>query len=209
MAHASEEDDMAQELDNRELRERLDLMETMIAEGRQATGNWGWAFIFWGIAYYIAFAWTWSGWIPNAAWPVTMIVAGIVCGIAVARRARRRPRTGITRTISATWLVMGICLLTVMLSLAYSGRLDNHVSLAIVGAMLAVPNGVSSVILKWRMQFVCALAWLGVTEVACFGTARQGLIAFLAATFLCQIVFGIYVMIAESRREQVGGEAHA
>jgi hypothetical protein len=204
-----EEDGMTQEMDNRELRERLDLMESMIAEGRQATGNWGWAFVLWGVAYYIAFAWSWSGWKAMAAWPVTMIAAGVVCGIVAGRRAGRHPRTGITRAISSVWYVMGVCLLTVMLSLAFSGRLDNHVSLAIVGAMLAVPNGVSSLILKWKMQFVCALAWLAVAEVGCFGTETQGMVAFLVATFLCQIVFGIYVMVTESRQQQLHGEAHA
>jgi hypothetical protein len=103
---------------------------------------------------------------------------------------------------------MGTCLFVVMISLGFAGRLDNHVSLAIAGSMLAVANGASSLILRWKMQFACALAWLGAAEVGCFGTGRQGLIAFLAAVFFCQIVFGIYAMISESRRS-VGGEARA
>lgn len=200
---------MTQEMDNGELRERLDLMESMIAEGRQATCNWGWAFLLWGVAYYVAVGWSWSGWYAMAAWPVTMIVTGVACGVLAGRRRKGRPWTGITRAISSAWWVMGVCLLTVMLSLAYSGRLNSHISVAIVGAMLAVPNGVSSLVLKWKMQFVCALVWLGVAEVGCFGSEMQGLIAFLAATFFCQIVFGAYAMIMESRRGQVRGEAHA
>jgi hypothetical protein len=200
---------MANETENRELRERLELMETMIAEGRQVTGNWGWAFVLWGVAYFIAFAWASSGWNPVEAWPVTMIVAAIVCGIVASRRARRRPRTGAGRAISSIWLVMGTILMVLMLSLGLSGRLDSHNSLAIVGAMLALANGVSSLILKWKMQFACGLVWLAAGEVGCFGTETQGMIAFLAATFFCQIVFGIYAMMAESRRRHVQGEAHA
>lgn len=199
---------MAQEMDNRDLRERLDLIETMIAEGRQATVNWGWAFVLWGLAYYAAFAWTWSGWKPMLAWPVTMIAAGVVTGIVAGRRSRGRPRKGVVRAVSSIWLVMGILLLVLMLSLAYSGRLDNHISLAVVGTMLALANGASSLILKWKLQFVCALAWLAMAEVGCFGSQAQGLIAFLVAVFFCQIVFGVYAMIAESRR-RVHGEAHA
>jgi hypothetical protein len=35
------------------------------------------------------------------------------------------------------------------------------------------------------------------------------MIVFLAAIFFCQIVFGIYAMIRESRRQRVQGAAHA
>ncbi|HEV2134920.1 MAG TPA: hypothetical protein VGR47_11850 [Terracidiphilus sp.] len=200
---------MTQETDKGELRERLDLIESMIAEGRRVTGNWGWAFVLWGVAYYAAFVWAWLGWNPMAAWPVTMITAGVVTAIVASRRARRRPRKGTVRAVSSIWLVMGVLLLVLMMSLAFSGRLDNHISLAVVGTMLAVANGTSSLILRWKMQFACALAWLGMAEVGCFGTQTQGLIAFLAATFFCQIIFGIYAMISESRQEQLNGEAHA
>lgn len=199
---------MAQEIENRELRERLELMESMIGEGRQATGNWGWAFVLWGVAYYVAFAWTLSGWRAAAAWPVSMIAAGVLTGIVSGRIARTRPRTGIVRAISSIWLVMGFLLLVLMISLGFSGRLDDHISLAIAGAMLALANGASSLILKWKMQFVCALAWLGAAEMACFGNETEELAAFLAATFFCQIVFGIFLMISESRR-RLHSEVHA
>src|SRR6185437_1341986 len=60
---------MTHDIENRELRERLVLMESMIAEGRKMTGNWGWAFILWGVAYYLAFAWSFLGWNAAFAWP--------------------------------------------------------------------------------------------------------------------------------------------
>jgi hypothetical protein len=199
---------MNQEMDNRELRERLDLMESMIAEGRQVTGNWGWSFVLWGVAYYVAFAWAWSGWNPMLAWPVTMIAGGILTGVFAGRMARIHPRTGAGRAIGSIWMVTGSLLLVLMMSLGFSGRLDGHVSLAIVGTMLAIANGTSSVILKWKLQFACALLWLGAAEVGCFGTNTQGTAAFLIATFICQIVFGIFVMVAGPGR-RVQGAAHA
>lgn len=199
---------MTQETENQELRDRLDLIESMIAEGRQATGNWGWAFILWGVAYYIAFVWASSGWNSVAAWPATIIAAGVVTGVVASRRARNRPRTAIGRAIASIWRVTGSLLLVLMMSLEFSGRLDGHLSLAIVGTSLAIANGASGVILKWRLQMVCALLWLGAAEVGCFGTANEGLIAFLVATFLCQIVFGVYAMFTGSHR-RIQGEAHA
>ena len=199
---------MTHDIENRELRERLDLMESMIAEGRKMTGNWGWAFILWGLAYYLAFAWSLLGWNTAFAWPVTMVAAGVITGILSSRMSRARPRTGVVRAISSIWLVMGVLLFVLMMSLAFSGRLDNHISLSVVGTMLAVANGASSLILKWKMQFACALAWLAAAEVACFGSDTQQLIAFLTATFFCQIAFGIYAMISESRH-RLHGEVHA
>ncbi len=185
-------------LEGQELKDRVDLIEIMIAEGRSTTGRWGWSFVLWGIAYFVAFAWSYFG-RSNAAWPVTMIVAGVLTGVLAARRRRNRPHTAIGRAIGSIWMAMGISLFLVIFSLAYSGRLDNHSSLAIVGMALGMVNLASSIILKWKMQFACALVWLGVAEVACFGSVDECLIAFLAGTFFCQIVFGIYAMVSEAR----------
>ncbi len=48
-----------------ELKDRLNLIETMIAEGRRTTESWGWVFVLWGVAYYVAIAW--SAWGPQCA----------------------------------------------------------------------------------------------------------------------------------------------
>ena len=37
-----------------ELKDRLSLIESMIAEGRRTTESWGWTFVLWGVAYYIS-----------------------------------------------------------------------------------------------------------------------------------------------------------
>jgi hypothetical protein len=95
------------------------------------------------------------------------------------------------------------------MSLSMSGRYDAHVFVAIIGMMLGTANAASSFILKWKMQFACAVVWLGLAVVACFGTDNQVWIAFLAATFFCQIVFGVYAMILESQRRRRQGAVHA
>ena len=41
-----------------ELKDRLSLIESMIAEGRRKTEGWGWTFVLWGVAYYLAMAWS-------------------------------------------------------------------------------------------------------------------------------------------------------
>jgi hypothetical protein len=188
--------------------DRLKLIETMMAEGRRSTESWGWTFVLWGVAYYIATAWATLG-DSKLAWPVTMIAASIVLAFGIKRTTAGQPETTLGRAIGVVWCAMGISLFVVLVSLGMSGRYDTHVFVAIIGAMLGTANAASSFILRWKMQFACAVVWLACAVAACFGTEDQAGIAFLAATFFCQIVFGIYAMICESRRRKQLGAVHA
>ena len=71
---------------NPELTERLELIESMIAEGRRSTTRWAWTIVLWGVAFYVAIAWS-SGlfggpiWGQHVlAWPVTMIGTWLLTG---------------------------------------------------------------------------------------------------------------------------------
>jgi hypothetical protein len=203
---------MTSNLESQELKDRLSLIEQMISEGRRTTESWGWSFVLWGVAYYVAIAWATLG-KGALAWPVTMAAAGILTGVLASRTAAKRPETTVGRAMMAIWLAMGVSTFALMLSLGMSGRLDEHVSVAIIGAMLGAANCTSSIILKWKMQFACALVWWGAAVAACFTSDTITSIVFLTAIFFCQIIFGIYGMIAESskqkRREAGQGASHA
>lgn len=190
--------------EEQDLKDRLRLIESMIAEGRRTTESWGWTFVLWGVAYYVAIAW--SVWGKSyIAWPVTMIAASILTGIFASRSASKHPETTIGRAMMAIWAGMGISTFLVMMSLGISGRLELHVAVAIVGAMLGAANATSSIILKWRMQFACALVWWAATVASCFISELHAGIVFVVALFFCQIVFGIYGMIAEARKRKGSG----
>ena len=186
-----------------ELKDRLSLIESMIAEGRRTTESWGWVFVLWGVAYYIAILWATLGhtyW----AWPVTMTSGCVLTMFIGIRKGRKQPGTSIGRAIAALWSAMGISMLLLFPALGISGRMDPHSFIAVVAAMLGATNAASSVILKWKAQFATAVVWWVAAVTACFGSELQLLIVFLAAIFLCQIVFGIYAMISESRQRQQG-----
>jgi len=203
---------MMANVEGQDLRDRLSLIETMIAEGRRTTESWGWTFVLWGVAYYIAIAWaTWGH--STLAWPVTMITAGVLTAVLASRTARRSPETTIGRAMMAIWLGMGVSTFITMLSLGISGRIDLHIAVAIVAAMLGAANATSSIILKWKMQFACAVVWWTAGVASLFGSENQAGIEFLTAIFFCQIVFGIYGMISESRKHKAfeagQGASHA
>jgi hypothetical protein len=210
------------EMGSTALADRLRLIENMIAEGRQTTESWGWTFVLWGVAYLAAiiasnvgapFAdWSTFGHRPGA-WGVCMISASVIMGIIIAIGVRRssQPETTMGRAISALWIVMGVSMVLLLSVLGASGHLDQHIFVAIICALLGMTNAASSLILKWRLQFLCALVWWTSAVLSSFGSLNQSMTVFLTAIFLCQIVFGIFGMISESRERKArrSGVLHA
>ena len=205
---------MTEEIEELELKQRLSLIESMIAEGRRTTESWGWIFVLWGVAYYVAIAWSSWGfagpiWAAHyLAWPVTMIATSVLTVVLSMRNHGGQPPTTIGRAMGAIWISMGISMFILCLSLGLSGRADQQVIIAVITAMLGTTNAASSMILKWKAQFACAIVWWAAAVASLFGTVTQSSIAFLVAIFFCQIVFGIYGMICESR-ERRQGASHA
>ena len=192
-----------------ELRDRLSLIESMIAEGRRNTESWGWTFVLWGVAYYFAIAWsTWghSAW----AWPATVLIAVIVTVVVASLKTGNHPGTTLGRAIGSIWIASGISMFLLFLTLGASGRLtDQHLFVAVISAMLGMANGASALILRWKAQIACAVVWWVAAVATCFGTDAQSMIVFLVAIFLCQIVFGLYGMTADAQARKRRGPIHA
>ena len=212
----------ADDLARQELTARLSLIESMIAEGRQKTESWGWTFVLWGAAYSAAIVianlgapmaeWTTFGH-RTIAWPVTMVGAMILMFVYIAIASRRNPSqpdTTMGRAIYCMWIAMGISMFLLLLASGISGRLDQQMFVAIVASMLGTVNAASSMLLKWRQQFLCAIVWWATAVAACFCNVTQCTLLFLAAIFLCQIVFGAYGMISERKLiARKSGAVHA
>jgi hypothetical protein len=190
---------MEEEVSGGDFEDRLRLIERMLAEGRRTTERWAWAFVLWGVAYFVAMAW--GAWWPNGAWawPVTMVAASIATGLLAVRKPRYAAQTAIGRALGAVWVSTGIAMFALLGSLGLSGRFEWHVFVAAVAAMLGIANAASGMILKWRLQSLCAAAWWVTAVAACFVSEAHATVVFLVATFFCQIAFGVYGMIAESR----------
>lgn len=203
------------DLNNRqELAERLNLIESMISEGRRKTERWGWSFVLWGAAYGGAIVGSnvgypfaqWSIWGHRTlAWPIAVVCAFVAMFLIIAvsgRREEKQPETALGRSVWSVWIALAISMPLLLAALGSSGRLDEQSFVAIIGALLGMTNAASSVILKWRLQFACAVVWWVSAVFACFCSAPVSLILFLAAIFLCQIVFGVYGMASEARGQK-------
>jgi hypothetical protein len=191
-----------------ELRERLDMIEALIAEGRRRCESWGWTFVLWGVAYYLAFFWAaWGHFVY--AWPATMVAAAVLTVAGFWRRGNQ-PSTTLGRAVGATWAATGISMFILFDALGFGGHLsDARIFFAAASAMIGMANAACAMMLKWKAEFACALVWWAAAVIASFGSVNTAVDAFLAAIFLCQIVFGTYAMVLESRRRRERGTAHA
>ncbi len=199
---------MESEQSTQELKDRLDLIERMLTEGRRTTENWGWAFVLWGVAYYAALAWSARG-RSEWAWPVTMLIAVIATIVITSLRSGRSPKSTLGLAIGSVWISLGISMFLLFFALGVKGKLaDPHVFLATMSAMLGMANGASGLMLRWKAQLVCAGLWWATAVATSFGGVAYSTMVFVGAIFLCQIVFGVYAMIPATHR-QPRGPAHA
>ena len=195
---------MQEQTNTQELKDRLELIENMLSAGRRKTESWGWVFVLWGVAYYIAIAW--SSWgnslrlFSHLAWPVTMLTACLLTMVIAFSRKRNEPETTMGRAIGSIWFSVGISMLLLFPSLSMAHKLDQQSFVALIAVMLAIANGASGMILKWRAQIGCSVVWWITSVAAVFCSVAQVTILFLATLTVCQIGFGIYAMTRESKR---------
>jgi hypothetical protein len=189
-------------MQERELTERIALIESMMQAGRKSTEYWGWNFLLWGIAYLVAVAW--SSFLPNTggrwlAWPVTMIFA-VLLTIGIARkRTRNKPQTEKSRGLQAIWTAVGFGIFVFAFPVAWSGHFQAQSFMAAIEVMLGVAHVASGSFLRWPLQIVVGALWWAAAIASCFVNGNGIAYVFLAATFVCNIGFGIYLMIRESR----------
>lgn len=205
---------MPNQMEEQELKDRLNLIESMIAEGRRTTAHWSWLSVLWGVTYFAAMAW--SAWGPNKvwAWPACVAAALVVMAVGLSgnrnKSYEKHPETTMGRAIGSVWMGLGITMVLLFPALGFSGHLgDVHVFIAIVCAFLGSANGACGLMLRWKAQIACAGLWWATSVVSLFGGENQAVIIFLATIFLCLIVFGFYGMALEARERRQRGALHA
>src|SRR5271157_4389420 len=131
------------------------------------------------MAFYVAIAWaTWghSAW----AWPATMAAAMVVTVTLVSIKAGREAETTLGRAVGSVWLALGVSMFLLFLSLGVAGKLtDPNLFIAVASGMLGMANAASAFILRWKVQFGCAVIWWAAAVAACFVTGNQAAVIFI------------------------------
>jgi hypothetical protein len=187
-------------MNEREIGERIALIESMMREGRRRTEYWGWNFLLWGIAYLIAVGW--SSFLPARmlAWPITMILAVLLTVVIARRRMRYEPRTERSRALGMVWTAMGCGIFVFAFPTSFSGHFEAHSFMAAIEAMLGIAHVAAGSMLRWSTQIVVGALWWVAAIATCFvPTGNDVAYVFLAAVLVCNIGFGAYLMICERR----------
>lgn len=196
-----EHDERQESVTESEIHDRLALIEQMMREGRRRTEYWGWNYLLWGVAYLAAVGW--DSFLPLGrvlAWPVTMIAAVILTVAIAGRRMRHVPRTERSHALSSIWRAMGGAIFLFAFPAVWSGHYEPHVFMAAIEAMLGMAHVAAGGTLRWPLQIGVGVLWWAAAVASCFVPGANAIAyIFLAAVLVCNIGFGIYLMIRESR----------
>ena len=190
--------------DEQSAAEQINFIESMILEGRRTTEYWGWNFLLWGAAYLVAIAWQ-SLFVTSRsavwAWPVTMIVATAITVTVAKSKAKGQPVTMRSRAISATWTAVGLGIFLFAFPALFGHHFgDGHAFIAALEVLLGAAHVASGIILRWRVQVAIGGVWWAAALIANLTQSDNGAsYPFIAATLLCNIAFGSYLMYCEAR----------
>lgn len=195
-----------------ELVRRIEEIEAMISAGRQTTARYGWMFVMWGLLYYAAIGWEF--YLPHGEWAWAVCIS-IGIGGTVWRKARLHKRGGrgtnaTCRAIDAVWRMTGIAI-TLFVIGSIVAHYVAHVKFgptytAAILLFIGLAHATSAMILRWKMQGVAAAIWWAGGLACFFANQIQGVIIFLVASFFGMVLFGLYAMAQERRRQE---QAHA
>jgi hypothetical protein len=185
-----------------EIVQRIELMASMVAEGRRFTARCGWIFLLWGVVGLAATAWRFfepsSHWVGGWAWPVCL-VAGVVAtfiGLALRRSAPHRARTTWCRNVEMVWGMMGISL-AIYVAAAMTRHLTWQNSyIAGLLVIVGMAHAISAAILRWRVQGAVAAIWWAGGIAAIYARSRGNIEAIMFLEMgLGMALFGLYAMM--------------
>jgi hypothetical protein len=189
-----------------DLVKRIELMESMIAEGRGFTSRKAWIFVLWGLVDTVAVGWQnlfrHSHFAIEWAWPICL-TAGVILtflGSALQRHDHGHKTSNLCRSVGAVWAMMGLALGIYVAAAMLTHFAWQYSYLAGMLMMLGMAHAISAVILRWRVQgVVAAIWWAGGVAVLVLNSGKAAnAIMFLEMCF-GMIAFGLYAMWLESR----------
>jgi len=183
---------------------RLDLMEAMIAEGRQATARCGWIFVLWGIVDLVGVAlqriypqrW-WN-------WPLIISVGWLIQFTVFFRQRRRAPRVCSPnikgRAMAAIWGMMGVTLALYCFTAMFTHH-GGTTYFAAIFMIIGMAHAASAIILRWGVQgAVAALWWAGGVSLFFLPLTSHWFETIFSLEMLFgMIFFGLYAMFLDRR----------
>jgi hypothetical protein len=194
-----------------DLVQRVALMETMIAEGRQSTARFGWLFVLWGIVDLAGLTWqrrTQSNWV----WPIT-IASGFLLQFIIFKLRHGREVGRSTnlkaRSVSAVWSMMGLAATLYSFTAIFSHDTWQVSYFAAILMLVGLAHATSAMILNWGAQALFAAIWWAGGVATFFLPRDYDMTLAVVEMVLGMIGFGLYAMWLERQRSTAQVEHHA
>jgi hypothetical protein len=194
-----------------ELVQRIALMETMIAEGRQSTARFGWIFVLWGVVELAGIAWEVTQPQSNWVWPITIAGGFVLQFLGFVLRRRRGIVCSMnlkSRSVSAVWSMMGLAATLYSFTAIFRHEAWQVSFFVGIFMLVGLAHATSAMILRWAAQgFVAAIWWAG--GLAAFFVRREyDTTIFVVEMVFGMIGFGLYAMWLERRRLMIPVQDH-
>jgi multisubunit Na+/H+ antiporter MnhB subunit len=193
-----------------DLVQRLELMEQLIAEGRQYTGRNAWIFVLWGVVDLTA--WVWQNDSPQLggrwAWPICL-TAGVV--LTLVGKMMQKSDQGYSRNdacsrVMGVWAMMGLAMGTYTASAILTHFSWQYSYIAGLLMMLGMAHAISAMLLRWRIQgLVAAIYWAGGVAIFAFNSWRATNAIMLFEMGIVMMLFGLYAMWREPKPSGLKG----
>jgi hypothetical protein len=193
-----------------ELVQRLEVMEAMIAEGRQYTGRNSWIFVLWGLVDLVA--WAWQNYVPHFggrwAWPICL-TAGVLLTLAgkmMQRGDKGYSSNDLCSRVMGVWRMMGLAMGIYIASAMLTNFSWQYSYIAGLLMMFGMAHAISAMFLHWRMQgLVAAVYWAGGVAIFVCNSWRATNVIMLIEMGIVMILFGLYAMRREPRKGGLKG----
>ena len=181
---------------------RVELMESMIAEGRRFITRCGWIFALWGLVSLAATGWLFflpdSNWVGKWAWPVCLVAGVVLTFIGQALQTREASCDESTRgrSVKAVWAMMSVALAIYVGTAMMRHYTWQYSYIAALLIVVGMAHAISAAILRWRVQGVVAAIWWAGAIAIFFARSRMDvqLVMFLEMG-LGMTLFGLYAMV--------------
>jgi hypothetical protein len=102
--------------------------------------------------------------------------------------------------LGMVWMAVGSGIFVFAFPAIYSGHFEAHAFMAAIEVMLGIAHVAAGSMLRWSTQIAVGVLWWVAAIATCFvPTGNDVAFIFLAAVLVCNIGFGTYLMIRESR----------
>jgi hypothetical protein len=186
-----------------DIRQRLELIERVLAEGRRGIEYYGSFFVLWGIGHLTAMGW--QRFLPYGdwAWGTTMSACGVLAmllGFHINRRQRVHTKLG--QVIGGIWWAFGGAITVAFI-------FDRQHPLETFFLLIGMANVTSGLGLRWTAQIIVGLLWWAAAGLSlAMHSFEVQQLAFAAMALIGEVGFGCYLMAAE-RRDRAAAEVPA